>query len=280
MRLQRLVVCGLVALTAACGQSKTPTGQVVARVNGDEITTSELNLEIRTLKAQAGFEEDVHNIALQNIVDRRLLAQAASERSLDKDPEFALTRRRLEEHLLASLFVRRLLASYTPSDAEKGKFIASNPELFSDTTNFHIDEVIFKRPSAAVLAKVAEATYLEDIVRILKEASADPVRKSSIWRSEELPTEIVVQMKKLKPGEIFVIASADPPRAGAMLRATSAHLSPEYRDERAMAGVRNQKAEGLLRSYLAGARKRSSIFYQKGYSPASRGSAKETPPGA
>src|SRR4029079_16187186 len=69
-----------------------PTGQVVATVNGQEITLRELNAELGAApppidpKAAKAAEQ----AALRSIIGRKVLAGAAREQGLDKTPDFAL----------------------------------------------------------------------------------------------------------------------------------------------------------------------------------------------
>ena len=65
------------------GCQKEATGQVAAVVNGEEITLQEINAELAQLQVPEGVDRaQVQQAALQRIVDRRLLAQAAKEDGL------------------------------------------------------------------------------------------------------------------------------------------------------------------------------------------------------
>ena len=83
------------------GCQKEATGQVAAVVNGEEITLQEINAELAQLQVPEGVDRaQVQQAALQRIVDRRLLAQAAKEDGLDATPEFLVRHRQLEDALL------------------------------------------------------------------------------------------------------------------------------------------------------------------------------------
>lgn len=111
---------------AAC--SKQATGQVVAVVNDEEVTLSELNSELKSLGSAAGNKDQIRRAALQNVIDRKLLAQQARERGIDKTPDFILQERRNEEQLLVSLLGRELTKNVTvpaPNDVEQ--YLTNNP---------------------------------------------------------------------------------------------------------------------------------------------------------
>src|SRR5215831_14022696 len=79
-----------------------PSGQVVATVDGNEITTLELKAEMggftaRDPKIQKAAEQQV----LQQIILRRLVADEARKQKLDKVSDYTIQVKRGEETLLA-----------------------------------------------------------------------------------------------------------------------------------------------------------------------------------
>ena len=99
-----------VSLAACNNPSKTvhgkgPAGQVVAKVDGQEITLRELRAELGGATfSDAKVRKAAESQALQAIIRRRLLVKAAQERGLDKTPDFELQKERaLDAALLAEL---------------------------------------------------------------------------------------------------------------------------------------------------------------------------------
>src|SRR3546814_20624863 len=73
-----IVAARSIIALAAC--DKEPTGQVAAVVNGDEITLQEINAELGNTAIPEGVDKKVvQQAALERIVERRLLAQAARD---------------------------------------------------------------------------------------------------------------------------------------------------------------------------------------------------------
>ena len=137
----------LVAATAAC--NKKPTEQVVAVVNGDEISMQELNAELGNAQLPPGVDKKmVQGQLLQRLIDRRVLAQSAKEQGIDRDPNFIVEQRRVNEALLVDKLAKRTADSIpVPSNAEIDKFIADNPTLFADRKLYAIDQIVFQMPS-------------------------------------------------------------------------------------------------------------------------------------
>ena len=87
-----------VAALALSGCGKEATGQVAAVVNGEEITLQEINAELGSRPIPEGVDKKViQQAALQRLVERRLLAQAARDDELDKTPDYLLRERQLRE---------------------------------------------------------------------------------------------------------------------------------------------------------------------------------------
>ena len=82
-----LSLCALVCLALLAACEKKATGQVAAVVNGEEITLQEINTELEALspsQQDAKDKKKLQQAALQRIVERRLLAQAARDDGLDE----------------------------------------------------------------------------------------------------------------------------------------------------------------------------------------------------
>ena len=139
-----------VALTlAGCSQVKKlvggkPKGQVVATVNGQEITTTELGTEMGSFSSKdPAVVKAAQQQALQQIIMRDLLSQKAREAKIDKSPEYTVQVKRGEETLLVQLYQRKLGASVAaPSRQDAEGFIQSHPTMFTGRKILVVDQVI------------------------------------------------------------------------------------------------------------------------------------------
>ena len=105
----RIAILLSTALIVA-GCDRKAEGQSVAIVNGEEITSSELNGEIALANLPATLDKKAATSRiLQAMVDRRLLAQQARTDGLDKSPEFISRQRRATEDLLLNMLASRKL---------------------------------------------------------------------------------------------------------------------------------------------------------------------------
>lgn len=110
--LHKLIGAALVGSTlmlAACQQA-APSGQVIATVDGVEITLAELNGEASARNLAIATDPAQRAAAIADLVKRKLLVRAARAQGLDRTPQFVLAERRMREILLAQQVVVARLA--------------------------------------------------------------------------------------------------------------------------------------------------------------------------
>ena len=96
------LLMGTALVLAGCGKggAEPEKGQVVATINGKDVTIHELNAELQGANVPANISADqkkqIEQAALQQVVNRRILADIARERGLDKTPMFLLQEKRAE----------------------------------------------------------------------------------------------------------------------------------------------------------------------------------------
>ena len=199
------------ALTTACDKNKTPSGQVVATVNGQDITVHELNSELQQLRAPANApKKEVSQVALARVVERRMLADVARKRGLDKNPQFLLAQRRLDDGLLVQSLqsdVARQVPATTREAAQK--FIEQNPNLFAERKIFQIDQIQFLRPNNIASLGLGPAKTMADVAQVLNNAKIEfrraPTQLDALATNPALTTEIM-RITARNPEEVFMFA--------------------------------------------------------------------------
>lgn len=110
----------LLALLGGC-HSAQPGGQVLARVDGREITDSELAAEARA-------EPAPRDVLLDRVIDRALIAEAARRREAQLSPTYLADLRRARDVLLADALRRQIAARIPdPDPARVRAFVAAHP---------------------------------------------------------------------------------------------------------------------------------------------------------
>jgi len=209
-------IFGALLLLSGCdfGSSspKTPTGQVVATVGSREITRRELQAEMGgAAGATPAAQKAAQQLALRRIVQRVILANAAKEQGLDKDPNFALLSQRADETILAQLLESKTAASVpAPSTEEIQQYQQTHPDQFADRKIFDVDQIRVSQPSDPQLAKKLEPfKTLGDIANYLNQNHIVFQRGPNVMDATSQSPALVKAVLALPPHEVFILSSAN-----------------------------------------------------------------------
>src|SRR3954470_11840255 len=121
--------------------SGAPKGQVVATVDGQEITMQELQAEMGGNAPQdPNAAKAVQLAVLQRIVARDVLAKAAKDQKLDQSPQFALQMLRSKSTMLAQMLERKMATEVPPPSREDAEhFISEHPTMFAQRQMYVVE---------------------------------------------------------------------------------------------------------------------------------------------
>jgi EpsD family peptidyl-prolyl cis-trans isomerase len=138
-----IAAAALLALGACHGKAKAPTGQVVATVDGDEITLREVNAELTGFS----FTDDksrkaAQQQALRVVLNRHILAKAAAERGLDKTPDYAIQKERADQVVLAQQLENTISKSVPATTREEAtRYVSDHPDLFAERKILTVEQL-------------------------------------------------------------------------------------------------------------------------------------------
>ena len=251
---------------------KLAKGQVIASVNGEDITIYELGAELQGVDLPAGdARKKFEQAALQRIIDRKILADVAKDRKLDKTPDYLMQTRRSDEMLLVDLLQRDVaskLPDPTTEDAEK--FIAQNPWMFGQRKTLIIDQIQFPMPDdRKKLMEYQPLKTLDQVEQKLVEDGIDYRRVPTSLDTLQLPPQMVKSILALPPGEVFVVPSGNALTANKIVEVRPTPLSGSEADNVAKEMVRKQQASDKINSEFGSAlsKGRKGVTYQAGYEP-------------
>ena len=252
----------------SCGGSKAPSGQVVATVDGEEVTFSELNQEAKLQNAGDANNPAIRQQLLQTIIDRKLLAGSATNQKIDRSPDYLLLQKRAEELILSDLFIRKsLTTSDQPREDQIEEFARSKPDIFDRRTIFTVDQIIFPQTNnPALMRQLGAAKSLDEIEQRLSEAGVPRERATAKWDSARMPEDLPQRLRSLGSGEPFVRVS-NPMVAGVIVNMQSAPVPDQQRRALAAQGLEQQRVQNALTAWLERSRKAAKIQYQPGYAP-------------
>lgn len=267
----RIAVAATAALLVVGCSKGAPEGQVVARVNGDEITQSEINTEMAAAGVPNDARAKVAPAVLQRVIDRKLLVQAAEKSKLDQDPEYLLVRQRADEVLLAQRYLQRQSqsASQQPSADEIEAYLGEHPALTEQRQLLTLDQVRFPAPAnPGELQALKGVKTLDELLNVLRARNVNFQRDTVQADTAMLPDELLANVRKLAPGEPLVILGG--PVLTAAVVTGSAPVPTSNADATAIAKRRMvaEAVDNRLKQQNTALRQGAQIEYAKGMAPA------------
>lgn len=268
-----------IALLGLSGCDKKPEGQVVAVVDGDEITAQEVNGELGAAAGQGNPDQQTRNVALNRLIDRRLLAGVARDEGIESSPEFILRKRNLEENLLVQMMGEKLARdNKQPTAQQLDQMIAENPQAFSERTIFALDQIVFPTPSRRdVFEALTPAKTMAEVVATLNRLGIRFQRGNNTIDSANLPPQVFQQFKRVGTSEPLVIPANGGVTVAMITRSEAAPIAGQAARNVATNAYAKREVEKALKAKLDAARKAGKIEYQEGFSALPQAGAAGTP---
>jgi EpsD family peptidyl-prolyl cis-trans isomerase len=199
------------SVLAGCSSDAEPTGQVVATVDGVEITQSDLNAELAGVKGRNAAEQAaIQRGALQNIINRTLLTQAAVAQDLDKSPEGAMTKRRAEQMAMIALLEKSVTAkSPAISDEEASEFVAENPLLFDQRRIFLVEQIAVNANSPKLLKDLEPLNTMPEVQTYLTSMKLNSQLSFGVIDALQTDPAVTKQILALAPDAVFVLPQGE-----------------------------------------------------------------------
>lgn len=281
MRSHVLISAAFAALAlAGCGKSdKPPEGQVVATVDGTEITVHDLRAEIQQIPNAGGDapRKLVESVALANIIDRKMLAAEAGKRNLDKTPDYLLARARAEEALLVQALQTDIQKQIKPISREIAqKYVAEHPQMFGNRKIFKLDQIQFLRPANLDELPLGDANSMAEVEKVLQDANIDyrraPQQVDTLVANPQLTSEVIRLSGSTEPF-LYVDQTPGAPVPIIAISTVSASKTEPFIGERAISFAQSLLAGEEIKKALDSQFKgwktayKDKIVYAKGYGP-------------
>lgn len=252
------------------GCSKKVGGQVVAVVNGQEITQQELNGELNGAQIPASADKKaIMAQLLQRVIDRKLLTAKAEADKLDQSPAFLAQMSRAHDAILIDLLAAKVAKGQpVPSAASVNQFITSNASLFGERRRYQLDQIAFPASNdPALAAKLQAAKSMDAVIAALKEAGVPYQAGKGALDTAAIPPDAGRRIAALAPGEPFLV-----PQNGQIVASVIRSSEPvPVPADQATAGatqlVRRQAVEAAMQAELKRQRDAAKITYGAGFAP-------------
>lgn len=291
MNRQTTIALGMIALgLAGChrggsdAEKTISKGQVVATVDGKEITVYEIKAELDGVDIPSNVpRKQVEQAALQQIINRKILADIARERGLDNSPDFLIQQHRAADMTLVRLLQQSVAQKLGPPSRDAAvSYMNANPDQFAQRKIYTLDQIQFVPPNQTYPASLQPLNTLDQVEAKLKADNIQYRRGGAALDALSAPAEMLPKLAALPPGEVFIVPTKDVLTANVI---TGTKVDP-FSGDRAIAFATNvlqakrlQQAETSdLKAKVDAAR--AKVTYQAGYAPPPKPAAAKPAAGA
>jgi EpsD family peptidyl-prolyl cis-trans isomerase len=191
------------------GEKKAAT-QVVAKVNGDEISVHQINFVLG--RAEGITTENAPRAKreiLDKLIDQQLAVHQAEEEKLDRTPEVMQALDAARRDILARAYLKRLADSQAKPTAEEAKtFYTEHPELFAQRRVFNVQQLLVAGDATLageIQQWASQNKPMQDIAATLNNRRIRFNADAGVRAAEQLPMEVLPKLAALKDGQTAVL---------------------------------------------------------------------------
>jgi EpsD family peptidyl-prolyl cis-trans isomerase len=208
--------------------------------------------------------------ALQAIISRKLVVQAAKEQKLDKTPIFAQQQAQAQEALLVGAIQRKVAATVQdPPRSDAEKFVAEHPNMFAQRRVMVVDQVIAGKFDPKLMKEFEPLKTLEEIEAVLARENIDFQRTTTVLDTLNAPQGLSETLLKLPPGEVFVFPRGNAVFVNQIRDSRVVPFTGERAVNFAVAGLKQMRTQEALNREIESLRKaaEAKITYNDKYKP-------------
>lgn len=242
---------------------------MIADVNGEEVTIAELNEEARARGLSIGADPSLQQALLQDLVDRKLLVQAARQEKLDRTPEYLLASRRASELALAQQLIARRTGEVGRLTSEQLRgLVDDNPHIFGARAMLAVQQVTFNVPQETDPRFLSDVDSLASLKADLASRNIPFSESRENWDSAALDKRSATRLLSAEAGDgVLLLQTPGKTTAVQLLAKSPQPVEPQRLEPTALELIRNQRAQQAAEQSIAAARKAGKISFQRGYEP-------------
>lgn len=209
MRLIGLVVASILIFSACDNQAKEKKpGQALVSVNGQEVTTLQLNDEIRRAGIRTDQYETANKQLLESLIIRQLIVDEAMRGKLDRTPEVMQARERANAQIIAQAYLQSIVSKVAkPSKAEIDEYFQKYPQYFAQRKQFDLTilRIANKDLSGELRAVIDTAKSISEVAAWLDKKNVQYFRNLTSRDTIDLPPEMTAMIQEKGKDHVFLI---------------------------------------------------------------------------
>jgi peptidyl-prolyl cis-trans isomerase C len=202
----------LVAGLSACGKKEAKSGQALASVNGEEITSLQLNEEMQRANVPPAQQQTASKQLLESLVDRQLLLNEAVRDKTDREPKVVQAIERAKALIVAQAYMQKRLASLPkPTKAEIKEYYDKHPEFFAQRKQLDLRQLIVASSSIddALKKEMDAAKSLDEVAGWLDAHAIKYVRNQVSRSTSDLAPALSAKLLSLPKGQLIIIREGE-----------------------------------------------------------------------
>lgn len=246
--IQKSVILAALLLAACGGKGDAPSGQVVATVDGQEVTLAELRAEMGSETGDTVAQAQ----ALERIIARKLLAAEARKQKLDSTPLAAIVKSQAEETALAQLLARKITDGVPRvSDGEIDEFLRSFPTSVTDRRLLSVEQFFVPNLPAPVLEEIKKVKTMEAAQAILDANKVVYRRTVTNIDTVTLDPGFAQQLVSTEGNDIFVMPNGATAEIGRIVSSRTEPITGEQARAAARTIMMRQRSGEMVNNALS-----------------------------
>lgn len=266
-----LVVLGLVGCSEQNTESTGQETQVVAIVNGEELTVHQVNDVLRKSKVRADVDQEVvANEILDKLIEQTVVYQAAVAQGLDRDPDVVSAIELARVNVLNKAYLsKRLQKDIAILESEIQQYFDENPYLFGERRFFDYALLRVEASPEETEAFIKQIERLNDFGAFKRFLDSEGVvykESRELVSSEKMVKQLVEPMYTLKPNDIGFLTLSDGLLVILLNDVVEQPVSFAKAKPMIKAFLQNQKQQEVLKGIVEHLKDQAEVEYIGGYS--------------
>ncbi|NWF52784.1 MAG: peptidyl-prolyl cis-trans isomerase [Nitrospirae bacterium] len=210
MKIVNIFLIFTLLLMGCGGGDIAKSSQVLAKVDGKEITISYFERQIKNLPEsiqRLSLEGEGKRALLEGLINREILYKEAVKKGINKDAEIKRRLEDMEKELVITTFIQREFGSkLMVDDKEVEDYYNSHIDEFRNREEIRISQIVVsgEKEAGDVLEKIKQGQDFEELAFRYSIDRPSAIRKGDVgyYTYNMLPVEIRDSVFRLKAGEI------------------------------------------------------------------------------
>jgi peptidyl-prolyl cis-trans isomerase C len=203
-----VLMLGTALGVTACGNGEKKAGQVLVRVNGEEITILQVNDELKRAGVRPEKQEAATKQLVVSLIDRQLILGEAMRNEIDRTTSVVQAIERAKAQIIAQAYLRSLESKIAkPTRAEIEDYYTKHPEYFTQRKQFEVQQLVLstKDISSELKSSIDAAPSLDAVVLWLDRHNVKYTRGLLARSSTDLPEAMLLKLKDVRRGQLFIV---------------------------------------------------------------------------